>query len=185
MDYKQLAATILTKVGGKENINSVTHCATRLRFVLKDDSLADTAGLKETPGVKGVAQSGGQYQVIIGSDVQSVYRPLVEQGNLSEDAPVDENLDQSVGAKVLAAISGIFTPILPVITAAGMIKAVLSLLVVFKLVTTDSQSYQILNFIGDAGFYFLPAFLGGTAARQFKANPYLGMLIGAILLHPT
>ena len=101
------------------------------------------------------------------------------------------NAKTAIGKKLplihifLALISGIFTPILPVITAAGMIKAVLSLLVVFKVVAVDDVNYQVLNFIGDAGFYFLPVFLGASAARQFKTNAQLGMLIGAILLHPT
>lgn len=96
-----------------------------------------------------------------------------------------EKQDRTPLQSFLALISGIFTPILPVITAAGMIKAVLSLLVVFKVVAVDDVNYQVLNFIGDAGFYFLPVFLGASAARQFKTNAQLGMLIGAILLHPT
>ncbi|NEW62631.1 PTS beta-glucoside transporter subunit EIIBCA [Granulicatella sp. zg-ZJ] len=185
MNYKDLAQTILREVGGKENVSSVIHCATRLRFVLVDEQKANTNALKQTPGVVGVVQSGGQYQVIIGSDVANVYRPLVELGGFKEEKEVDTTQSQTIGARLMATISGIFTPVLPVITAAGMIKAVLSLLVVFKLVTTKDQNYQILNFIGDAGFYFLPIFLGGTAARQFKTNQYLGMLMGAFLLHPT
>lgn len=186
MSYQDLAKEILSQVGGKENIQQLTHCATRLRFVLNDNSKANTEALKKTKGVVGVAEAGGQYQVIIGSDVQSVYRPLVELTGLKEDASDNaEAPHQSPLEKILAVISGIFTPILPIITAAGMIKAVLSILVVFKIVTTKDQNYQVLNFIGDAGFYFLPVFLGGTAAKQFKANTYLGMLMGATLLHPT
>lgn len=185
MDYKQLANDILKKVGGKENVSQVTHCATRLRFVLKDTAKADTDGLKHTQGVVGVANSGGQYQVIIGSDVPNVYRPLVEIGGFNSEAEVEPVKNQTPVEKLMATISGIFTPILPVITAAGMIKAVLSILVVFNIVSNKDQNYQILNFIGDAGFYFLPVFLGATAAKQFKTNTYLGMLMGAILLHPT
>ncbi|MBM7641922.1 PTS transporter subunit EIIC [Streptococcus loxodontisalivarius] len=187
MNYQELADIILEKVGGKSNVTSLTHCATRLRFVLKDDSLADDETIKATKGVVGLAKSGGQYQIVIGSDVQSVYRPLTELLDLDESGQQLEETDKAegLGQKILATISGIFTPILPIITAAGMIKAVLSLLVVFKVVTATDTNYQILNFIGDAGFYFLPIFLGGTAARQFKSNQYLGMLIGAILLHPT
>lgn len=186
MSYQDLAKEILSQVGGKENIQQLTHCATRLRFVLNDNSKANKDALKKTKGVVGVAEAGGQYQVIIGSDVQSVYRPLMELAGLKEDAGANaEEPHQSPLAKLLSIISGIFTPILPIITAAGMIKAVLSILVVFKIVTTKDQNYQVLNFIGDAGFYFLPVFLGGTAAKQFKANTYLGMLMGATLLHPT
>lgn len=186
MSYQELAKEILSQVGGKENIQQLTHCATRLRFVLNDNSKANTDALKKTKGVVGVAEAGGQYQVIIGSDVQSVYRPLMDLVGLKEDAGANaEEPHQKPLAKLLSIISGIFTPILPIITAAGMIKAVLSILVVFKIVTTKDQNYQVLNFIGDAGFYFLPVFLGGTAAKQFKANTYLGMLMGATLLHPT
>lgn len=185
MDYKQLAQNILEKVGGKENISQLTHCATRLRFVLKDINLADTDSLKQTVGVVGVVNKGGQYQVIIGSDVQSVFRPLVEIADLAIESEVETTQNQTVIERLMATISGIFTPILPVITAAGMIKAVLSILVVFGLTTNKDQNYQILNFIGDAGFYFLPVFLGATAAKQFKTNQYLGMLMGATLLHPT
>ena len=186
MSYQDLAKEILSQVGGKENIQQLTHCATRLRFVLNHNAKANTDALKKTKGVVGVAEAGGQYQVIIGSDVQSVYRPLMELAGLKEDANSHaEEPHKSPLQKVLAIISGIFTPILPIITAAGMIKAVLSILVVFKIVTTKDQNYQVLNFIGDAGFYFLPVFLGGTAAKQFKTNTYLGMLMGATLLHPT
>lgn len=186
MSYQELAKEILSQVGGKENIQQLTHCATRLRFVLNDNSKADTDALKKTKGVVGVAEAGGQYQIIIGSDVPNVYRPLMELVGLKEDAGANaEELHQKPLAKLLSIISGIFTPILPIITAAGMIKAVLSILVVFKIVTTKDQNYQVLNFIGDAGFYFLPVFLGGTAAKQFKTNTYLGMLMGATLLHPT
>ena len=183
MDYQKLAQEILEKVGGKSNVNSLTHCATRLRFVLNDNGKANAEDIKAIKGVVGVANSGGQFQVIIGSDVAKVYQPIKDIVGAGENT--QESTPQRPLDKVLVIISGIFTPILPVITAAGMIKAVLSLLVVFKVVTTEDQNYQILNFIGDAGFYFLPVFLGATAAKQFKTNQYLGMLMGAILLHPT
>lgn len=183
MDYKKLAKSILDNVGGLDNVTGLTHCATRLRFTLKNGNIAKTEIIKETPGVVGVVNSGGQYQVIIGSDVGNVYRELNDLGSFVGETVKDENVKPL--EKLLRTISGIFTPILPVITAAGMIKAVLSLLVVFKVVSTKDTNYQILNFIGDAAFYFLPVFLGGSAAKQFKANPYLGMLIGAIFIHPT
>lgn len=166
-------------------MSSLTHCATRLRFTLVDKSKADQAGLEQLEGVLGVIDKGGQFQVIIGNDVAQVYRPLAE--DLEEQVVADQEVSskQGIFATVLATISGIFTPILPVITAAGMIKAVLSLLTVFDVVAADDTNYQILNFIGDAGFFFLPIFLGGSAARQFKTNQQLGILIGAILLHPS
>ena len=186
MNYKETGQKILEAVGGKENVQNLTHCATRLRFTLADDSKADDEAVKAIDGVVSLAKSGGQYQVVVGSDVPNVYRALEGLLDLDEvSKESSEKQDRTPLQSFLALISGIFTPILPVITAAGMIKAVLSLLVVFKVVAVDDVNYQVLNFIGDAGFYFLPVFLGASAARQFKTNAQLGMLIGAILLHPT
>ncbi|MET3633577.1 PTS transporter subunit EIIC [Streptococcus porcorum] len=183
MDYKGLAQEILKQVGGEENVSDLTHCATRLRFCLVDEKKANDTAVEALEGVLGLTKSGGQYQVVIGNDVPHVYAALVD--NLSDQSVRSTEVKQGPLQTLLAVISGIFTPILPVITAAGMIKAVLSLLTVFGVVTADDVNYQILNFIGDAGFYFLPIFLGASAARQFKTNPQLGMLMGAILLHPT
>ena len=186
MNYKEIGQKILEAVGGKENVQNLTHCATRLRFTLADDSKADDEAVQAIDGVVSLAKSGGQYQVVVGSDVPNVYRALEGLLDLDEvSKESSEKQDRTPLQSFLALISGIFTPILPVITAAGMIKAVLSLLVVFKVVAVDDVNYQVLNFIGDAGFYFLPVFLGASAARQFKTNAQLGMLIGAILLHPT
>lgn len=186
-DYKGLGQAILAGVGGKDNVAGVTHCATRLRFDLKDDSQVDGATIGALEGVVSQLKSGGQYQVVIGSDVAQVYRPIVDELNLEDKVSVNEESVTERGPlqAFLSLISGIFTPILPVITAAGMIKAVLSLLTVFGVVKPDDVNYQVLNFIGDAGFYFLPVFIGGSAARQFKTNTQLGLLMGAILLHPT
>lgn len=184
MDYKKLAKDILENVGGNENITGLTHCATRLRFTLVDESRVNMNELKSLNEVLGAVNSGGQFQVIIGSEVPKVFNSLEEIMKFTENN-VEFKKDQKLLDKIISVISGIFTPILPVITAAGMIKAVLSLLVVFKVVSKLDMNYQILNFIGDAGFYFLPIFLGASAAKQFKCNQYLGMLIGGILLHPT
>lgn len=185
MDYKKLAEVILQNVGGAENVSGLTHCATRLRFNLRDEGKAKTDTLKGTKGVMGVVSSGGQYQVIIGSDVASVYRPLTELCNVKEGDGTQEKDERKLGAKLIDTISGIFTPILPAITAAGMLKAVLSLLVAFKVVSSDSQSYQIVNFMADSAFYFLPILLANSAAKKFKCNPYLAMMVGGILLHPN
>ncbi|MFS1007970.1 beta-glucoside-specific PTS transporter subunit IIABC [Enterococcus casseliflavus] len=184
MNYKELAKTIITNVGGEENIQSLTHCATRLRFNLKDDSKPQESTLKHTPGIMGVVNKGGQYQVIIGSDVGNVYNEITAQTNLTSDQETEED-DRGRVAKIIDTITGIFTPILPAITAAGMLKAVLSLLVVFNVLTAESQSYQILNFMADAAFYFLPILLAASSAQKFKANMYLAMMVGGILLHPN
>ena len=168
MNYQELARKILELVGGKENVSGLTHCATRLRFNLHDESKAQTETLKNTPGVLGVVVSGGQYQVVIGNDVNHVYKPIAEVCSLgaggSGAKPATEE-KKSVGARLIDTITGIFTPVLPAITAAGMLKAVLSLLVAFHLVDSSASSYQIINFMADAAFYFLPILLANSAAN--------------------
>lgn len=166
MNYQELGTKILSLVGGKENVTGLTHCATRLRFNLKDESKAQTDTLKKTPGVLGVAISGGQYQVIIGNDVNHVYKPIAEVCNLgqNEGAKADPQEKKSIGARLIDTITGIFTPVLPAITAA---------------------TYQIINFMADAAFYFLPILLENSAAKKFGCNPYLAMMIGGMLLHPN
>lgn len=186
MNYKELANKILELVGGKENVNSLTHCATRLRFNLKDESKANTEELKKTVGVLGVVLKGGQYQVIIGNDVNHVYKPISEVCNLNEENNKDgNNKKDSLLNRFINVITGIFTPILPAITAAGMLKAVLSLLVIFKVVSDTSTTYQIINFMADSGYYFLPILLANSAAKKFNCNTYLAMMLGGTLLHPN
>lgn len=184
MDYKKLAQTIIENVGGEANVNAVTHCATRLRFNLKDENKAKTQPIKDTKGVLGVVNKGGQYQVIIGSDVASVYKELMNISNIKEQETNDQE-HKKVIEKVFDTITGIFTPILPAITAAGMIKAVLALLIAFKLIENTSQTYQVINFMGDAAFYFLPILLASSAAKKFGCNQYLAMMLGGILIHPN
>lgn len=184
MNYQELSKKVLELVGGKDNIVSLTHCATRLRFNLKDENIAKTDELKNTKGVMGVVKSGGQYQVIIGSDVASVYKPIIEIIGLGDDKKV-EGEKKSLGATLIDTITGIFTPVLPAITAAGMLKAVLALCMAFKWVDSSNQVYQIINFMADAAFYFLPLLLANSAAKKFGCNPYLAMMIGGILLHPN
>ncbi len=186
MNYKDLAKEILALVGGAENVTGLTHCATRLRFNLKDEKIAQTDKLKATKGVLGVVSSGGQYQIIIGSDVANVYQPLSEMIHVDETAPAkDEGQEKQGGvAKLIDTLSGIFTPILPAITAAGMIKAVLAVVVAFNLADKSGTTYQVLSFMADAAFYFLPILLANSAAKKFKCNPYLAMMVGGILLHP-
>ena len=188
MNYKELAKNILELIGGKENMSGLTHCATRLRFNLKDEKKAKSEEIKKLKGVMGVVSSGGQYQIIIGSDVGNVYKPLVDMANL-QDMKQESNQEvgekKSLGASAIDLLSGIFTPILPILTAAGMLKAILALLTAFHITTTDQQVYQIINFMADAAFYFLPIFLANSAAKKFKCSPYLAMLLGGILLHPN
>ena len=187
MDYANLAARILKEIGGPQNVQSIAHCATRLRFVLRDESVANTEKLKNTSGILGVVQSGGQYQIIIGSEVGKVYDPINKAcdqnlGVTTDDIP---NEKQNLLNRFIGMISGVFAPVLPAISAAGMLKAVLALLVTFKWVSPTSQSYEIINFMADAAFYFLPVLLANSAAKRFKCNSYLAMMLAGILLHPT
>lgn len=185
MNYENLAKEILKNVGGQENVSNLTHCATRLRFNLKDVLKTNTEAMKKTKGVMGVVDKGGQYQVIIGNDVNHVYKEIIKIANVEGNSESEEIDDRKTMAKVIDTITGIFTPILPAITAAGMMKAVLAILTAFKLISTDSQSYQVFNFMSDAAFYFLPIFLASSAAKKFKCNAYLAMMLGGMLLHPT
>lgn len=187
MNYEELAKVILEKVGGKDNVANATHCATRLRLNLKDESIADTEALKATPGIVGIASKNGQYQVIIGAEVLQVYQKLAKmlpEGEKSAAPAPVENKGSFVG-RLIDTVTGIFTPILPALTAAGMIKAVLALLVAFKLVQSSSNTYQVINFMGDATFYFLPILLANSAAKKLGCNPYLAMMLGGILIHPN
>lgn len=185
MDYKSLAKTILNDIGGKENVISFTHCATRLRFNLKDDSKVDKKHLDQTSGVMGIVSKGGQFQVVIGSDVPNVYRELNMLGNFEgTDGEKNENDDRSSLSKVLDIVAGIFTPILPAITGAGILKAFMALLVAFGWIDKTTQTYSILVVFSDAAFYFLPFLIAYSAARKFKCNAVMAMSIAGILLHP-
>ena len=189
MDYKQLAAVILEKVGGKENVDKVLHCATRLRFTLKDVDKSDTDALKKTKGVLSVINAGGQYQVVIGPDVPQVYQEVVALGNFEIAKPVDAPADepkkkQSKLSSVLEYIASMFQPIIPAITGAGLLKALMALGTVTGLLDSASQTYIILNAIADSAFYFLPILLGSSAAKTFQCNQYVAMALGGVLVYP-
>ena len=188
MDVQKLAADLLPLVGGKENIRSVLHCMTRLRFQLADQSKAQLEAIEKLDGVMGVKEVGAQTQVIIGPNVAQVYKAVTQlTGDLGGDAasaPQEAEEKQKFSAKILDTISGIFAPVVPLITGAGMIKAILTILVLFGL-PSDSQEYTILNFIADSGFYFFPVVLAFSSAKKFGCNPYLAAMIGGVLIHPT
>ena len=185
--YENLAKEILENVGGKENINSLIHCVTRLRFRLKDESKANDEALKNNPGVVTVMKSAGQYQVVIGNHVPLVYADVCELAGISNGTQqVEEEAPQGLFNKLIDIISGCFQPILGPLCAAGIIKG-LNALLVFILGSSFSNSgtYMILNAIGDSIFNFLPIILGYTAAKKFNVNVIVGMIIGATLCYPT
>ncbi|MDF2786948.1 MAG: bglP [Neobacillus sp.] len=188
MKYEQLAKDILANVGGKENVNSVVHCVTRLRFKLKDEKKANTEVLKNMDGVVTVMKSGGQYQVVIGNHVPDVYADVLTVGGLgtvseSSDSSSDKNI--GMGAKFIDMISGVFTPILGVLAATGMIKGFAALFLALGWFEATSGTYQLMNIAGDGLFNFLPIFLGYTAMKKFGGTPFVGMAIAAALVHPT
>jgi PTS system beta-glucosides-specific IIC component len=165
MKYEQLAKDIISNVGGKENVSSVVHCITRLRFKLKDESKANTEVLKNMDGVVTVMQSGGQYQVVIGNHVPDVYKAVLDVNGLQAQTPVDNEEKQK--ASFIDIISSIFTPVLGVLAATGMIKGFNALFIAMGWLESTSGTYQILNAIGDSLFYFFPIFLGYTAIKKF------------------
>lgn len=185
--YENLAKDIVKNVGGKENVISLTHCITRLRFKLKDESKANDDVLKNMSGVVTVMKSGGQYQVVIGNHVPEVYADVMPLLGLDDGAPKEEEEGPkgSLFNRFIDTISGIFQPILGVMAACGMVKGLNALFVAMGLYTDACGGYLVLNAIGDGLFYFLPLFLGYTAAKKFKLKPMIGLVIGAIMCYPS
>lgn len=187
MDYKPLAKDVIKYVGGKENVISVTHCVTRLRFKLKDESKANTEALKNHDGVVTVMKSAGQYQVVIGNHVPDVYQVVIEEGGFQASKPleVDSGEKQGLFTRFVDIISNIFLPILPLLMATGVIKGFNALFLALGWLENTDGTYLLLNAIGDGFFVFLPIFLGYTAMKKFGGSPFLGMAIAAALVHPS
>ena len=175
---QELSAQIIEKVGGRENVEHVLHCATRLRFNLRDYDKANVDALRSLAGVVGCQQIQGQLQVIIGTEVGQVYDEVCRQGSFSAMAEVPEDgasRDRSpkgIALAVMDAISGCVNPILPIIIAAGMVKLVATILgpSFTGLITVESDLYRLLSFAGDAGFYFFPVYVGYAAAKKFNTS---------------
>lgn len=188
MRYEKLCKDIIKNVGGKENVISVIHCITRLRFSLKDEGQANTNVLKNMDGVMDVIKANGQYQVVIGTHVEDVYNDLIKIGNFTSESDTKK---ESIGDKkgvisaFLKLISEIFQPVLGAMTAAGMIKGVLALLTITNVLNKEDGTYILLSVVGDSLFYFLPIILGYTAAKRFKVKEVIGMTLGGVLVYPT
>lgn len=188
--YDGLARIIIQNVGGKSNIVSLTHCITRLRFKLKDESKANTDILKGTDGVVTVIQSGGQYMVVIGNHVADVYDTVISVGHLESiaAAPVDDDDGPKEKMNPLNAfigiVTGVFSPFLGVMCACGIVKGFLALFVAMGVLDGAGGTYNILYSLGDSMFYFMPILLGYTAAKRFKLPEAEGLIIGASLLYP-
>ena len=191
MDNKQIASEILPKIGGKENIQHSTHCITRLRLTLASFETVDKDALALIPGVLGINESSGQLQIILGNRVSDVFDAL--SSLIHGENPSQREIDvtsaalaekKGVVATLLDVIAGIFSPVIPAIVGAGLLKGIIVMLTTFDLVAADSETVKILTIIGDAAFYFLPVILGVSSAIKFKCNPYIGAALGGILIHP-
>ncbi|MCF1616673.1 beta-glucoside-specific PTS transporter subunit IIABC [Tetragenococcus koreensis] len=196
-DNKETAKFVVEHIGGQENVDSLVHCATRLRFKLKDTSKVDEEALKNNPGVLTAVESGGQYQVVIGNHVAKVYQEIMNQydiqsgddhGNDAETSA--DEIKKSVRSKnpiavVFEYISGTFSPLIPALAGSGMIKAILAVLTMFDWLGEESSTYAVLDAASNGLFYFFPVFIGISAAKFLKVNPYVGGVIGAGLLDPS
>ena len=189
--YTELAQDILNHVGGKENVISLKHCVTRLRFNLKDESKADDDYLKKRDGIVTVVKAGGQYQVVIGNHVPDVYDEVIQVGGLQAGGSLD--IDEGDGVskgnlfdRFIDLVSGIFSPSLGALAAAGIIKGIVAILGSVLHMTADTSAiYAILNAAGDAFFQFIPIVLAVTSARKFKMNEFTALAIGGAMVYPT
>ena len=183
--YNDLAQKIVSLVGGKENINTVYHCQTRLRFKLKDESKADQDALNNMDSVAKCLISGGVFQVIIGTHVKDVFEEVEKIVGPLENKEQDQSEKKGILSVIIDFISGTFQPIIPALSGAGMVKAVLAILITFKIISTESQTYYILNFFADAVFYFLPMMLAYSEAQKLRCNPILAASVAGIMMHPN
>lgn len=182
--YEKLAQEIVEKLGGKENISDAYHCQTRLRFKLIDEQKVDKEELEELDGVATYLVNAGVHQVVIGTHVKDVFEEIDKKVDVSEQnkAPSDK---KSVFNIIIEFVAGTFQPIIPALSGAGMVKAVLALLVVFKIVSVESQTYYLLNLFADGVFFFLPMMLAFTVAQKLRCNPILAASVAAMMMHPN
>lgn len=192
-DYKMLATKIIELVGGKANIAHALHCATRLRFNLKKFDNIQVEEIKQVQGVMGTMRVGEQLQVIIGPNVENVFDEVSRLLQLDDTQPVKEDYKKkkvtikSFGAAILDALSGTMGPVIPAIVASAFFKMLTSILGpdLLNVLPVESDLYTLFTFVGDAAFYFFPVIVGYSAAKKFKVTPVLGILMGAVLIHPT
>jgi len=186
--YTQLAKDIVKNVGGKENVSDAYHCQTRLRFHLKDNQKADKDALNNLDGVVQVVEKGGVFQVVIGTNVADVFEEVAKFVDVGSDNKPDKESPKEkvgIGNRIIDFVSGTFQPIIPALSGAGMLKALLALLIVFKATTVQSQTYIVLNMFADTVFLFLPILLAASEARKLNCNPILAVGVAAMMLNPT
>ncbi|HEL1015260.1 TPA: PTS beta-glucoside transporter subunit IIBCA [Streptococcus equi subsp. ruminatorum] len=186
MTYQETAKAIFEAVGGEQNIQEVTHCITRLRLVLKDDKQVVNQKIKLIPNVIGVMRQNGQYQIILGNDVNNYYKAFMTLGQFHEtDMSSSAGQKQSVIEGLIETIASVITPLIPALLGGGMLKVVGILVPMLGLAGTDSQTVAFINFFGDAAYYFMPIMIAYSAAARFKVTPVLAATVAGILLHPA
>ncbi len=183
--YEALAQGIIKNVGGKQNVKDVYHCQTRLRFKLAEEEKADQDALEAMDGVAKVIINAGVYQVVIGTHVADVYEEVEKLVDIKKDTSEEQGEKKGVFNTIIDFVAGTFQPIIPALSGAGMVKAIMALLVVFKLISTESQTYYMLNLFADGVFYFLPMLLAFCEAQKLRCNPILAAGVAAMLLHPN
>ena len=181
-DYSKTAHAILKCIGGDKNVESLTHCMTRLRFRLKDETKIDDQKIKAISGVTGVVRQNGQYQIIIGNDVGKCYGELLKLGSFKEESENNKKKKRNPFVALIDVISSCMTPIIPAIIGGGIIKVLL--VVLGFIFDSSSQTMQLLTVVGDGAFYFLPLLVAYTSAKRFNTNPYLVVAVVGVLLHP-
>lgn len=186
MTYQETAKAIFEAVGGEQNIQEVTHCITRLRLVLKDDKQVVDQKIKLIPNVIGVMRQNGQYQIILGNDVNNYYKAFMTLGQFHEtDMSSSAGQKQSMIEGLIETIASVITPLIPALLGGGMLKVVGILVPMLGLAGTDSQTVAFINFFGDAAYYFMPIMIAYSAAARFKVTPVLAATVAGILLHPA
>lgn len=191
MDYKILAENIVSQVGGNENIKDAFHCQTRLRLVLQDESIVNDGEIEKIAGVLKIIKSSGQYQIVIGHQVEYVYEELIKIVDISSKHQNNELVEETQEVNklnfsyLLKMLSAFFTPLIPAMFGAGLLKSIMTILVTAQLVSTDSSTYAVLNFMSDSVFYFLPFLLSVSVAEQLKCNKFLALTMAGIILHPS
>lgn len=183
-DFSKLAQEILRFVGGEQNIHSLVHCATRLRFVLKERAKADKARLEQTAGVISVVESGGQFQIVIGNNVPKVYAEIMKiadiQAGDAADLPKPSLINRGIDF-----LAGSFTPLIGVMAGAGILKGLIAILQVSGLLDPASGTFTVLDAAASSTFYFLPILLAITCAAKVKASPYIAVAVAAALVYPS
>lgn len=187
MNWKKSSELMLENIGGKDNVTQLVHCATRLRFNVKDINKVNKEAIEKIDGVISSQWSGKQYQIIIGQDVSTPYQEILNLLGLQQqsESKVDSSERGSHFEQIIDTISGIFTPILSAIVGCALLKTLLVLLTTFNLLSDKSQTYLVLSFVSDTVFYFMPVFLAISAANKLKMNLYVAGVLGAMLIHPN